>query len=103
MSELSSDYAELGADIDAWIERYAELLGCDPRPGAVAAAIESLKAERDAAVRSIPEHRRAAEDALIRYMRRTAVNCGQSASCAVAHWCETSEEKKAQAARNGGG
>lgn len=102
MSELSSDYAELKADTDLWVERYAELLGCDPRPGAVAAAIESLKAERNAAVRSIPDHRRAAEDALIRSMRRTAVNCGQSSSCDVAHWCKTSEEKKVQAARNGG-
>lgn len=89
----------MSSEPDLWTERYAELLGCDARPGAVAAAIESLKAERDAAVRAIPDHRRAAEDALIRSMRRQAVNCGHSASCAVAHWFKTSEERKAEGGR----
>lgn len=30
-------------DLPLWIERYAELLGCDCREGAVAAAIEQLQ------------------------------------------------------------
>lgn len=81
---------------DLWIERYAELLGCDPRPGAVAAAIENLKNERDSVVRSIPQHRESAQDALILQMRRTAVNCGPHPSCFVSHWFKTREERAAK-------
>jgi hypothetical protein len=76
-----------------WINAYAEALGCEARPGAVAAAIENLKGERDSAMASIPEHRKRAEDGIIRQMRRAAVNCGHSSDCYVAHQFETSDER----------
>lgn len=62
--------------LGVWVERYAELLGCESRPGAVAVAIEALKNEVDRVRQSIPRHRAAARDALIEQMRRQAVNCG---------------------------
>ena len=33
------------------------------------------------------------QDRLIDQMRRTAVNCGSSSTCAVAGWCRKSTEK----------
>ncbi|WP_164102715.1 hypothetical protein [Candidatus Laterigemmans baculatus] len=34
-------------DLPLWMERFAELLGCDPRPASIAVAIEDLLAERE--------------------------------------------------------
>lgn len=79
---------------DLWYERFAELLGCEPRPGAIAAAIEDKKLELERLLKSIPEHRRQAADNVIRSIRRTAVNCGASSTCAVAGWAQTSDERK---------
>lgn len=81
---------------DKWIERYAELLGCEPRPGAIAAAIENLKAERDSVIASIPGRCDQAMDRVILNMRGAAVNCGSRPSCAVAYWFKTSNELKSQ-------
>lgn len=85
---------------DLWIERYAEMLGCDPRPGAVAAAILELKMNFENCVKSIPSHRQTARDGVIREMRRTGVNCGHSSSCSVAHWFKTKEEQEANSDGN---
>lgn len=83
---------------DLWIERFAELLGCDERPGAVAAAIEQLKDEVDRARKAVPKVRKEASqqarDQTIRSMRRAAVNCGQNSRCYVAnHFFRTSDEE----------
>lgn len=43
-----------------WVERYAELLGCEPRPGAVAVAIAELTGEIDSCRMSISRHRKSA-------------------------------------------
>jgi hypothetical protein len=43
-----------------WVERYAELLGCEPRPGAVAVAIGELHDEMGRCKKSISRHRRVA-------------------------------------------
>lgn len=77
---------------ELWIESYAEMLGCDARPASIAVAIQALQDERNRAVASIPEHRKLAQDAIIRSMRQTAVNCGHSSSCAVSHWFKLSTE-----------
>jgi NADH:ubiquinone oxidoreductase subunit B-like Fe-S oxidoreductase len=43
---------------DLWIERYAEILGCDPHPNSVAVAIADLKAEVDRARKTITDLRK---------------------------------------------
>lgn len=78
---------------DMWFERFAELLGCEPRPGVIAATIEDLRATVDRLPAEIARNRREARDSLIRSMRSTAVNCGRSSTCSVAGWCKTSDEQ----------
>ncbi len=43
-----------------WVQRYAEMLGCDARPAAVACAIDSLINELERCRKSIGRHRAAA-------------------------------------------
>jgi hypothetical protein len=43
-----------------WVERYAELLGCEPRPAAVSLAIAELSNSLHLCRRSISEHRKRA-------------------------------------------
>ncbi len=40
-------------NLDLWIERYSEILGCDPVPACVAAEMEFLKREVDRARKTI--------------------------------------------------
>lgn len=40
-------------DLPIWIERFAELLGCDSRPASIAVAIEDLLAERERQCKTI--------------------------------------------------
>lgn len=37
----------MAGDLPIWIARYAELLGCDRSPAAIAVAIENLLGERE--------------------------------------------------------
>lgn len=37
----------MAGDLPIWIERYAEMLGCDCGPAAIAVAIEDLLKERE--------------------------------------------------------
>lgn len=78
---------------DSWLERYADLLGCECRPAAIAAAIDMLKTQAQRIPEEIARNRKAARDSLLREMRRTPVNCGSSSSCSVAEWFKTSEEQ----------
>ena len=77
---------------DIWQERYAELLGCDNRPGAIAAAIEILNEQASRIPAEMARNRKEARDACIRSMRNTAVNCGMASTCSVAWWHKTSDE-----------
>lgn len=43
----------MAGDLPIWIERYADVLGCDPRPASVAVAIEDLLAERECQLKVI--------------------------------------------------
>ena len=79
---------------ELWLESYGEVLGCDAKPTSIAVAIQALQAERDRAVASIPEHRKAARDAVIQGMRNTAVNCGNHGACSVSHWFKLSSEEE---------
>jgi len=83
--------------MDVWIERYAELLGCENRPAAVAAAIESLKATVDRIPEEMARNRREATDGLILRMRRYAVNCGASSVCWVSKQMRTTQEQACEA------
>lgn len=83
-------------NLQLWLENYAEVLGCEISPASVAVAIQSLKGERDRAIASISEHRKAAQDSIIRGMRQTAVNCGNRQSCAVASWYKLSNEESSK-------
>jgi len=78
---------------DLWFERFAELLGCEPRPAIIAATIDELKATINRIPAEIARNRTAERDSLIRSMRCTAVNCGQSSTCSVAGWFKTSDEQ----------
>ena len=78
---------------DLWFERFAELLGCETRPGAIAAAIEMLRRDVDRIPSEMSRNRIESRDAVIRQMRKTSVNCGHSSSCAVAGWFKTSDEQ----------
>ena len=77
---------------ELWLAEFAIILGCEARPAAIAVAIQSLKDELKRAVESIPKHRTAARDAVIREMRQTAVNCGMRSSCAISGWMKLSTE-----------
>ena len=45
-------------DINLYLDRYAEVLGCDPRPAAIAGEITRLKMEIDQARRTVAELRK---------------------------------------------
>lgn len=83
--------------LDLWFDRYAEILGCDNRPGAIAAAIEHLKTEVDRIPEEMARNRREASDAMIARMRHYPVNCGTSSTCWVARQVKTTHEQAANA------
>ena len=77
---------------DLWLDEFAIILGCEARPAAIAVAIQSLKDELKRAVESIPKHRTAARDAVIREMRNASVNCGHRRTCMLTDFMKLSTE-----------
>jgi hypothetical protein len=57
-----------------WLERYAEILGCDCRPGLIAVEIERLKSQVDRIPAEMARNRRLSRELAIEEMRRGGID-----------------------------
>lgn len=79
-----------------WFQAFAKVLGCKPEPVDILYHVEqdrrTILALQERLRTEVSNARTQGRDETIQSFRRTAVNCGQSSSCAVSHWAKTSTE-----------